>query len=82
MDHMQFRVRGRVKVTILVAFALAIANLRAADRWNDERARVTQLNAAIAAAKKSRSRRRAATIETHLGSSRRRRGRPAPAGAP
>lgn len=58
LEHMNIRVRGRAKVSLFTAFALAIANLRAADRWHAAVAKVRAFNAALAAAPKARAARR------------------------
>ncbi len=79
---MNIRVRGRAKVGLFVAFAAAISNLRAAERWRADLARVRELNKRIAAAAKSRSARRDHTLEKLMGPTRRRTGRPAAARAP
>jgi hypothetical protein len=63
---MNVRVRGRAKVGMLAAFAVAVANLRSADRWHVERARVRALNLAILTAAKSRSPRRTHTLNKLL----------------
>jgi hypothetical protein len=47
LAHMNLRVRGRAKVGLFTAFAVAITNLRATDRWRTELARVRTLNEAI-----------------------------------
>jgi hypothetical protein len=61
LEHMNIRVRGRAKVSLFTAFALAIANLRAADRWRAAVAKVRAFNAALAAAPKARAARRPAS---------------------
>jgi hypothetical protein len=82
LAHMNIRVRGRAKVGLFVAFAAAISNLRAADRWRADLARVRALNKLIAAAAKSRTTRRDHTLEKLMGPTRRRTRRPAAARAP
>ena len=82
LAHMNIRVRGRAKVGLFVAFAAAIANLHAADRWRKQVARTRALNEAIAEAKKTRSKRRSHTIDQLLAPSRRRGRRPAAPRAP
>lgn len=79
---MTVRVRGRAKFGLFIAFAAAIANLRAADRWQAQLARVRRLNEAIAATRRSRAPRRAATLDQLLPAKYRRGNRPAPARAP
>lgn len=44
---MNIRVRGRAKVGRFTAFAAAIANLRATDRWNAQCTAVRKLNYTI-----------------------------------
>ena len=48
LAHMNIRVRGRAKVGLFAAFAAAITNLRAGDRWCAQVAKVRKLNATIA----------------------------------
>lgn len=55
---MNIRVRGRAKVGLLAAFAAAIANLRAGDRWGTQVAGVRKLNEAITGASGRRAQRR------------------------
>ena len=81
LGHMNVRVRGRAKVGLFVAFAAAIANLRAGDRWRAEVARIRVLNKAIADATKSR-RQRSHTLNQLLPAKHRRRAEPAGARAP
>jgi hypothetical protein len=47
LAHMNIRVRGRAKVGLFVAFAAAISNLRAADRWRADLTRVRALDKLI-----------------------------------
>lgn len=82
LAHMNIRVRGRAKVGLFIAFAAAISNLRAADRWRTALAKTRALNAAIADATKSRSKRRSHTIDQLLAPAKRRGRRPAAPRAP
>lgn len=82
LTHMNIRVRGRAKVGLFVAFAAAIANLRAADRWRQQLAETWALNAVIAAAGRSRSPRRSHTPDQLLAPAKRRSRRPAAPRAP
>lgn len=81
LAHMNVRVRGRAKVGLFVAFAAAIANLRAGDRWRADVARVRGLHKAIAGAAKSR-RGRSHTLNQLLPVKHRRLAEPAGARAP
>jgi hypothetical protein len=78
---MTVRVRGRAKVGLFIAFAAAIANLRATDRWRAQARRVRELNAAIGTVKRSRAPRRAATLDKLLPARHRHGSGPAPARA-
>ena len=44
LAHMNIRVRGRAKVGLFAAFAAAITNLRAGDRWRAQVGQVRKLN--------------------------------------
>ena len=66
LAHMNVRVRGRAKVGLFAAFAAAITNLRAGDRWRTDLARIRALNEAITAATKSRAKRRSRTLNQLL----------------
>jgi len=58
LAHMNIRVRGRAKVGLFAAFAAAITNLRAGDRWRTQVAAARKLNALITGqANKSAARR-------------------------
>lgn len=81
LEHMNIRVRGRAKVGLFVAFATAILNMRATDRWEAELAQVRKLNKAIAGASKSRST-RSHTLNQLLAPKHRRAAEPAGARAP
>lgn len=61
LAHMRIRVRGRAKVGLFTMFALAIANLRSADRWRAQCAEVAKLNKLILATPTSRPSRRLST---------------------
>jgi hypothetical protein len=78
---MNVRVRGRAKVGLFAVFAAAVTNLRAADRWRAEVARVQSLNKAITGAAKSR-RTRSHTLNQLLPVKHRRQAEPAGARAP
>lgn len=82
LAHMNVRGRGRAKVGLFTAFAAAIANLRATDRWRKQLAAVRKLNAAITAAAKSRSKRRSHTLNQLLPAKYRIAAEPAAARAP
>jgi hypothetical protein len=82
LAHMNIRVRGRAKVGLFVAFAAAISNLRAADRWRADLAAARALNKLITEATRSRAKRRDHTLDQLLGPSRRRTRRPAAPRAP
>ena len=73
LAHMNVRVRGRAKVGLFAAFAAAITNLRAADRWRADLARIRALNDAITAASKSRAKRRSHTLDQLLPAKHRRK---------
>src|SRR5581483_10653932 len=79
LAHMKLRVRGRAKVGLFTAFAVAITNLCAADRWRAELARVCTLNEAVGAVKRSRAPRRAHILDKLLPPKQRQGGRPASA---
>lgn len=72
LAHMHIRVRGRAKVSLFTVFALAIANLRAADRWRTQCAEVRKLNELTLAAPRPRAARRSRTAPAASG-----RGEPA-----
>jgi hypothetical protein len=82
LAHMNIRVRGRAKVGLFTAFAVAITNLRATDRWRTELARVRTLNEAIGLVKRSRAPRRAHTLDKLLAPKHRQGSRAAAARAP
>ena len=63
---MNRRVRGRAKAGLFTAFAVAITNLRATDRWRTQLTRVRSLNEAIGLVKRSRAPRRAHTLDKLL----------------
>ena len=75
-------VRGRAKVGLFAAFAAAITNLRATDRWRADLARIRTLNEAITAASKSRAKRRSHTLNQLLPAKHRRKDSPAQPQAP
>ena len=82
LAHMKVRVRGRAKVGLFAAFAAAITNLRATDRWRADLARIRTLNEAITAASKSRAKRRSHTLNQLLPAKHRRKDSPAQPQAP
>jgi hypothetical protein len=82
LAHMKLRVRGRAKVGLFTAFAVAITNLRATDRWRAQLTRVRSLNDAIGAVKRSRAPRRAHTLDRLLPPKHRQGTRPVAARAP
>jgi hypothetical protein len=82
LAHMNVRVRGRAKVGLFVAFATAISNVRALERWRADLARVRKLNAAIAEARRGRTKRRSHTLNQLLPTKHRRRAEPVQAQAP
>jgi hypothetical protein len=82
LAHMHIRVRGHAKVGLFVAFAAAISNLRAADRWRAQVVETRKLNAAMAEARRTRAKRRSHTIDQLLAPTKRRTRRPAAARAP
>jgi len=61
LAHMNIRVRGRAKVGLFAAFAAAITNLRAGDRWRTQVAQVRKLNEAITGQSRRRAQRRTHT---------------------
>jgi hypothetical protein len=63
LAHMNIRVRGRAKVGLLAAFAAAITNLRAGDRWRTQVGLVRKLNEAITGASARRAQRRRHTLD-------------------
>jgi len=58
LAHMNIRVRGRAKVGLFAAFAAAITNLRAGDRWRTQFTAVRKLNEAITGQSGRRAQRR------------------------
>lgn len=58
LTHMKIRVRGRAKVGLFAAFAAAITNLRAGDRWRTQLTAVRKLNEAITGQSGRRAQRR------------------------
>jgi len=83
LAHMNIRVRGRAKVGLLAAFAAAITNLRAGDRWRTQVAGVRKLNEAITGASGRRAQRRRHTLDQLAAPApTRRAGQPAGARAP
>lgn len=61
LAHMNIRVRGRAKVGLFAAFAAAITNLRAGDRWRTQVAGVRELNEKITGQAHKRASRRTHT---------------------
>jgi len=61
LAHMNIRVRGRAKVGLFAAFAAAITNLRAGDRWRGQLAAARKLNALITGQANRSARRRTHT---------------------
>jgi len=83
LAHMNIRVRGRAKVGLFAAFAAAITNLRAGDRWRTQVAAVRKLNELITGHSRKRvQRRRHTTIQLAAPATRRREAEPAGARAP
>ena len=58
LAHINIRVRGRAKVGLFAAFAAAITNLRAGDRWRTKLTAVRKLNEAITGQSGRRAQRR------------------------
>ena len=83
LAHMNIRVRGRDKVGLFTAFAAALTNMRAGDRWRTDVARVRKLNELIATGARKRAKRRTHTAGNLAApATRRRAAEPAGARAP